>query len=153
MSHKTVHNASELNAIDRNALRTRLFGAAHNNSVVLGNFQIAIKITGEAIDAWCRITRQVPSAILFLFRPDNVTIEANIRSRCGTSRCYIYHVSLYFSFLCVWLFFTLFSERNGLAKERLFFGESLSPDAHVKRLVVLDLYLDSGLSQFINRCS
>lgn len=85
-------------------------------AVVLANFNQAYKITPDMFAAWMRILRAVDKAVMWLWasHPD---VTANLRRA---------------------------AREQGVAPERLIFAGDAGHEAHLARLALADLYLDTS---------
>jgi hypothetical protein len=117
MSHRLVYPARPMNDAQRRELRAQT-ELPDNATLVLANFQNVKKMSAASFDSWCRIAARVDGSVLWVLQPSSVTTAARLRRRC---------------------------EQAGLPASRLVFGESLTPDTHLLRLELVDLFLDAGM--------
>lgn len=82
---------------------------------VFCSFNNSYKLEPEEFGIWMRLLKQVEGSVLWLYRP-NRWIEGNLRRA---------------------------AERHGVAGERLVFADPVSPEAHLARHALADLFLDS----------
>lgn len=103
--------------------RSRTVGAIPSRSetglpatgVVFCCFNRFLKISAEVFDAWCRILQQVPGSVLWLL-DGNAEARRNLLAHAGD---------------------------RGIAAERLVFAPQLPQEAHLARLSLADLVLDT----------
>lgn len=84
-------------------------------ALVLGCFNQSFKLTPQTFDAWMRILRAVPNAVLWLLN-DNPLATANLRRE---------------------------AQQRGVDPERLIFAAKVSVGEHLARLPLADLMLDN----------
>lgn len=82
---------------------------------VFCSFNNSYKLEPEEFAVWMRLLQQVEGSVLWLYRP-NRWVEGNLRRA---------------------------AERHGVAGERLVFADPVSPEAHLARHALADLFLDS----------
>jgi protein O-GlcNAc transferase len=73
------------------------------------------KIAPSVFDVWMRLLRTVPDSVLWLLQ-DNVVAAANLRRE---------------------------AQSRGVSADRLIFAPRVSPDAHLERHILADLFLDT----------
>jgi len=85
------------------------------DAFVMCTFNHTYKIGPQAFDAWCRVMRRVPRAVLWI-RESNGQLHDNVRSEAA---------------------------RRGVAPERIFFAPHVPYDAHFSRLALADVFVDT----------
>lgn len=86
------------------------------NEVVFCSFNQLLKLNPSEFDLWCRLLKEVPSSVLWIIDPDIAEARSNLRRELQT---------------------------RGIADSRLIFAPRLTSDAHLARLQLADLALDS----------
>ena len=86
------------------------------DGVVFCSFNQTHKLHPALWDDWCGILRNVPGSVLWLVPPSHPSGERNLRAEAG---------------------------RRGIAPGRIVFAEKKSRDAHLARLALADLALDT----------
>lgn len=85
-------------------------------AVVFCSFNQTYKLTPDVFDDWCAILASVPDGVLWMLAPDNALAAENLRAE------------------------TL---RRGIAPQRLHFAPPCAQDAHMDRLPLADIALDT----------
>ena len=85
------------------------------DAFVMCTFNHTYKIGPQAFDAWCRVMRRVPRAVLWV-RESNGQLHDNVRRE---------------------------AERRGVAPERIFFAPHVPYDVHFSRLALADVFVDT----------
>jgi len=98
---------------NREATRAE-YGLPHG-AFVFACFNNTHKLNPEIFDVWMRVFRQVPSSVFWLLQP-NASVAANLRRE---------------------------AEARGVAPDRLVFTPMVKLDAHMSRLRLADLFLDT----------
>jgi predicted O-linked N-acetylglucosamine transferase (SPINDLY family) len=85
------------------------------DAFVMCTFNHTYKIGPQAFDAWCRVMRRVPRAVLWV-RESNGQLHDNVRREAA---------------------------RRGVAPERIFFAPHVPYDVHFSRLALADVFVDT----------
>ncbi|WP_322062726.1 tetratricopeptide repeat protein [Paraburkholderia sp. J63] len=83
---------------------------------VFCSFNQTFKLNAQMASVWCRLLAATPGGVLWLLDPGSERAQANLRS---------------------------FFEAKGVARERLIFAKRLPQEAHLARLQLADLALDT----------
>lgn len=86
-----------------------------DDAIVFASFNQSWKFTAEMFGAWCRILQQVPGSVLWLLVPQD-EVKARLRTE---------------------------AEARGIAADRLVFAPFVSQQAHLARLPLADIALDT----------
>lgn len=95
---------------------TRAAAGLPENGVVFCSFNQAYKFNAPLWDDWCAVLRGVPGSVLWLVAPKDPATADNLRAEAA---------------------------RRGVAPERLVFAPPLPREAHLSRLALADLALDT----------
>ncbi|HWY63893.1 MAG TPA: tetratricopeptide repeat protein [Rhizomicrobium sp.] len=109
------YQANDDRGRDMTATPSRAEAGLPENAFVFCNFNNAYKLTPSTFAAWMRILKQVDGSVLWLLE-SNAPFPENLRRE---------------------------AEKHGVAAERLIFAPDLSTPAHLARLQLADLSLDS----------
>ena len=94
---------------------TRAQAGLPEDAFVMCTFNHTYKIGPQAFDAWCRVMRRVPRAVLWI-RESNGQLHDNVRREAAM---------------------------RGVAPERIFFAPHVPYDVHFSRLALADVFVDT----------